>query len=217
MTAAVRDAFILANTQLTEPPACPEIRLHLATEVTPLWQATEDLLQKSNLAPPYWAFAWVGGQALARYILDQPAVVAGRRVLDFAAGCGVAAIAAAIAGAQSVEAAEIDPMAMTAIGLNARANGVTVGLTSRDPLAGDGEDWDLILAGDVCYERPMAEKVFAWLRRAAAGGATVLMADPGRAYLPATGLLKVAAYTVPCSLDLEDRTSREVTVYRIVG
>ena len=217
MTAVVRQAFIVANTQLAATQACPEIRLHLATEITPLWQATEDLLRRTNLAPPYWAFAWVGGQALARYILDQPELVAGRRVLDFAAGCGIAAIAAAIAGAQSAEAAEIDPMAMAAIGLNAQANGVAVGLTDRDPLDGDGEDWDLILAGDVCYERPMAETVFAWLRRAAAGGATVLMADPGRAYLPATGLLRVAGYTVPCSLDLEDRTSRDVTIYRIVG
>lgn len=217
MSGAPSDAFVLANTRLDRPPACPEIELYLASEITPLWLATEESLQQANLAPPYWAFAWVGGQALARYILDNPAVVAGRRVLDFAAGCGIAAIAAALSDASLVEAAEIDAMAMAAIGLNARANGVAVGLTAVDPLAGDGSRWDVILAGDVCYERTMADTVFHWLRRAAAGGATVLMADPGRAYLPATGLLKVGAYTVPCSLDLEDRTSRDATVYRIVG
>ncbi len=209
--------FILANTELVSPPACPEIKLHLATEITPLWQATEAFLQGSNLPPPYWAFAWVGGQAMSRYLLDTPSVVAGKRVLDFAAGCGIGAIAAALAGAAAVEAAEIDRVAATAIRLNAEANGTAVTVTTDDVLARSDCPWDVVMAGDVCYERPMAEAVFAWLRRCAAAGADVLMADPGRAYLPPTGLMKVASYTIPCSLELEDRTRRDATVYRIVG
>ncbi len=209
--------FILANTALASPPACPEIKLRLATEITPLWQATEAFLDANNLPPPYWAFAWVGGQAMARYLLDTPSVVAGNRVLDFAAGCGIGAIAAALAGAAAVDAAEIDPVAAAAIRLNAETNRTAIGITTEDVLAGGDCRWDVVMAGDVCYERPMAEAVFAWLRRCAASGADVLMADPGRAYLPRTGLMKVAAYVIPCSLELEDRTSREVTVYRIVG
>ncbi len=210
-------AFIQANTELTTAAACPEIRLYLATEVTPLWQATEAYLEGNNLPPPYWAFAWVGGQALARHLLDRPELVVGKRVLDFAAGCGIAAIAAAMGGAAAAEAAEIDPMALAAIALNATANGVAVTGTDQDVLERADCPWDVVLAGDVCYERPMAEKAFAWLRRCAAAGAEVLMADPGRAYLPRTGLMKVAAFTIECSLDLEDRTSRDVTVYKIVG
>jgi predicted nicotinamide N-methyase len=211
------EEFILGHTALVSPQACPEIRLHLASEITPIWQATESFLEAHNLAPPFWAFPWVGGQALARHLLDHPELVRDRIVLDFAAGCGIVAIAAAKAGARKVEAAEIDPMALAAIALNARANGVEIGLAEGDVLERTDCPWDLILAGDVCYERPMAEKVFAWMRACARQGAQVLLADPGRAYLPKTGLMRLAALTIACSLELEDRESREVGIYRIVG
>ncbi len=187
-----------------------------ATEVTALWQATEAELDQANLPPPYWAFCWAGGQALTRYVLDHPELVAGRRVLDFAAGCGASAIAAAQAGAARVEAAEIDAMAAAAIRLNAALNGVAVEVLGED-VVGAACRWDVVVAGDVCYERPMTEYIWPWLKRLAAAGATVLMADPGRAYLPRHGLLEVARTTVATSLELEDKASREVVVYRIVG
>ncbi len=210
-------AFILAHTVPASPPACPEITLHLASEITPLWLATESFLQGNNLPPPYWAFPWVGGQALSRHVLDTPRLVRGKRVLDFAAGCGMTAIAAAMRGAKTSQAAEIDPVAAAAIALNAEINGVAVEVLQGDVLARPDCPWDVVLAGDVCYERPMAEAVFAWLRRCAAAGAEVLLADPGRAYLPRTGLMKVAAFTIACSLELEDRVSRDAAVYQIVG
>lgn len=210
-------AFIAANTAIAAPPACPEVRLHLATEITPLWQATESYLDLNNLPPPYWAFCWAGGQALSRYLLDSPEVVRGKRVLDFASGCGVSAVAAAMAGAACVEANEIDDFAAASIRLNAALNGVAVDILCEDIIDREGCPWDVVAAGDVCYERPMAERVFPWLRRLAAAGAVVLMADPGRNYLPKFGLMKVAEYAVPTSLELEDRTSRDTVVYRIVG
>ncbi|MFO1059002.1 MAG: 50S ribosomal protein L11 methyltransferase [Dongiaceae bacterium] len=213
--AAAHAAFVRAQTALDAPPLVPEIRLHLATEVTPLWQATEATLQATGLAPPYWAFAWPGGQALARHLLDRPALVAGRRVLDFAAGSGLAAIAAARAGATSAEAAEIDPLACAAIALNAAANGVAVACGAED-LVGSPSRWDVVLAGDVCYERPMAGRVAAWLRQLAGAGALVLMGDPGRTYLPASGLAEQARYRVPTSRELEDRTERETVVWRVL-
>jgi predicted nicotinamide N-methyase len=211
------EEFILAHTAPASPPACPELRLHLASEITPLWQATEEFLARQNLAPPFWAFPWVGGQALARHILDHPELVAGKRVLDFAAGCGIVAIAAAKSGARKVEAAEIDPMALAAIALNARANGVAVEPTAENVLEQPDCPWDVVVAGDVCYEKPMAEKVFAWMRGCAREGAQVLMADPGRAYLPKTGLMRIGQMAVACSLELEDRESRDVGIYQIVG
>src|SRR5690348_14239868 len=161
-------SFVVAETALAAPPLVPEIRLYLASEITPLWQATEARLAETNTPPPYWAFAWPGGQAIARQLLDEPALVAGRRVLDFAAGSGLAAIAAAKAGASAVEAAEIDPLAGAAIALNAAANGVAVAWRKAD-LVGSDERWDVVLAGDICYERPMAERVMPWLRRLAGG------------------------------------------------
>lgn len=216
MIETTRD-FILAHTTVATPPACPEISLHMATEITPLWLASEEFLQQNNLSPPYWAFAWVGGQALSRYVLDTPDLVRDKRVLDFAAGSGMTAVAAVLAGARHCQAAEIDATAGAAIDLNAKLNGVAVEVILEDVLARPDCPWDVVLAGDVCYERPMAEQVFAWLRRCAQAGADVLMADPGRAYLPKTGLMKMAGYTIPCSLELEDRTSRSATVYKIVG
>jgi predicted nicotinamide N-methyase len=198
-------SFIKANTQLVTPPACPEIQLHLGTAITPMWHATEAEMHMINLPPPYWAFAWAGGQALARHILDSPWLVRGRKVLDFAAGSGIAGIAAAKAGAASVEATEIDAVASAAIGLNADATSAPPGL------------WDVVLAGDICYERPMAERCFPWLQRLAAQGAMVLLADPGRAYLPAKGLVRLADYTIPTSRDIEDRDSRLTVIYRVEG
>jgi len=204
--------FVLAETVIATPPLVPEIRLHLASEVVPLWQATETNLTERGLPPPYWAFAWPGGQALARHLLDHPDLVRGKRVLDFAAGSGLAAIAAAKAGAASTAAAEIDRFAIAAIGLNAKLNSVGLETIEADIL-GQAGGWDVVLAGDVCYERPMAERVGQWLGRLAAGGTQVLMGDPGRNYLPTTGLREVARYQVPTSLDLEDRISRETIVW----
>lgn len=208
--------FIMANTEIAQPPACPEISLWTATEVTPLWEATEAALLRVNLPPPYWAFCWAGGQALTRYVLDTPEIVRGKRVLDFAAGSGASAIAAAKNGAAHVQAVEIDAMAAIAIGLNARLNGVEVEVLCED-IVGQPCHWDVVVAGDICYEQPMTEYIFPWLRQLAAAGALVLMADPGRAYLPKNGLLEVARMHVSTSLDLEDRTRREVVVYKIVG
>lgn len=205
--------FVLRETVLAAPPLVPELRLHLANELVPIWQASEAMLEERNLAPPYWAFAWPGGQALARHVLDRPALVARRRVLDFAAGSGIAGVAAAMAGG-TVEAAEVDPVAAAAIALNAAANGVSVVCCTGD-LVGLPCRWDVVLAGDVCYERPMAERAVAWLRRLAGEGAAVLLGDPGRSYLPAAGLTALARYSVPTSLELEDREARDTTVWRL--
>ena len=210
-------AFVRAHTTLATLPLLPEIRLHLASELTPLWQATEATLAVQGLAPPYWAFAWVGGQALARYLLDEPEAVRGRRVLDFAAGSGVAGIAALKAGAAAVTASELEPLALAAIALNAAANGVAVTVCGEDLTAAPASGWDVILAGDVCYERPMAERVAGWLEAAAEVGALVLLGDPGRAYLPQHGLVALARYEVATTRELEDRESREVLIYRVAA
>ena len=208
-------AFIAAQTVVAAPPLTPEIRLHLATEITPIWQATEASLAQMNLPPPYWAFAWAGGQALTRFLLDHPDWVAGKRVLDFASGSGLSAIGAAKAGAASVQAAEIDDYAIAAIALNAAINDVAVELLREDQV-GLEPRWDVVLAGDVCYERPMAERVSPWFRALAGRGVAILMGDPGRAYLPPSGLVVLARYQVPTSLELEDRTQRETIVWRLM-
>ena len=210
MTAA---DFIRAHTTLAHPALVPELILWSATEITPLWQATEAWLAARDLAPPFWAFAWPGGQALARHVLDHPQLVAGRRVLDFAAGGGIAAIACARAGAASVAAAEIDPLARAAIALNAAENGVAVTVAAEDVVGTSGQ-WDLILAGDVCYEAPMTRHILPWLRHLA-GTAEVWIADPGRAYLPAEGLVAVARIVVATTTELEDRSERTVTLFRL--
>ena len=209
--------FITAHTAIAAPPLVPEIRLHLASEVTALWQATEATLAATGLPPPYWAFAWAGGQALARHLLDHPALVAGRRVLDFGAGSGLVAIAAARAGAAEAVAAEIDPFAAAAIALNAALNGVAVAVETDDLIDRWPPPWQIVLAGDLCYERPLAERLMRWLRRIAASGALVLLGDPGRAYLPAGGLEALARYAVPVPLELEDRVLREGVVWRVTS
>lgn len=196
-------------------PLCPGILLWQATEITPIWQATEDWLQKNGVPPPFWAFPWAGGQAVARLIADDPALVAGRRVLDFAAGSGLIAIAAMKAGAATATAVEIDPFAITAVGLNAALNGVTVTGVTADIIGRPLPDIDILLAGDVCYERPFAEAALAWFRDLANAGVIVLVGDPGRAYLPAQGLDKVATYAVPTTRELEDREVRITDVWRV--
>ena len=208
------EEFVALQTVVSRAPLVPEIALHLASEITPIWQATEAWLAEQNIEPPFWAFAWPGGQALARAVLDQPALVAGKRVLDFAAGCGIAAIAAARAGAALVEAAEIDPLALAAVRLNAALNGVAVATPPGD-VVGAPCRWDVIFAGDVCYEAPMTAHILPWLRGLVAAGAEVLIADPGRAYLPKAGLDPITRHTVPTTRELEDREVREVTIHRL--
>ncbi|WP_431856330.1 class I SAM-dependent methyltransferase [Azospirillum sp.] len=216
MTHADPATFVRTNTAIAHPSLLPEMRLHLATEVTPLWEATEATLARNNLPPPYWAFAWPGGQAVARYALDNPEAVRGKRVLDFAAGTGLVGIACALAGAAHVRAAEIDAFALAAMELNAALNGVALEAVSDDLVGRDLPDIDVVLAGDVCYERPMAERVTAWLRRIAATGTLVVLGDPGRAYVPTSGLERLGRYAVPTSLELEDRTLRETNVWRLL-
>ena len=209
-------SFVAANTVLQEPPLVPEIHLHLASEVVPLWQATEEALSRMGLPPPFWAFAWAGGQALARYILDHPDAVAGQRVLDFASGCGIAAIAAAKAGAMRVEASEIDAFALAALRLNSDANAAGIAATGEDLIGKDG-DWEVVLAGDICYERDLAERVFAWLQALSARGATVLIGDPGRNYLPKDGLERMISYAVKTTRELEDSDVRNASVWRVLA
>jgi predicted nicotinamide N-methyase len=208
-------AFIASHTAIAVPPLVPEIKLHLATQITPIWEATEADLARMNLPPPYWAFAWPGGQALTRFLLDHPDWVRGKRVLDFAAGSGLSAIGAAMAGAAKVEAAEIDGYASAAIALNARTNNVAISLINED-LIGCDPRWEIVLAGDVCYEKPMADRVIAWFRALAGRGVAILMGDPGRAYLPQDGLVELARYRVPTTLELEDRSMRETLVWRLM-
>ncbi len=210
--------FIADNTRPGRHPLVPEITLRLADRITPIWHATETGLEAQGVEPPYWAFVWPGGAATARLLLDRPERVAGRRVLDVAAGSGIAAIAAARAGAAAVTASEIDALAAAAIAENARANGVDVEVVLDDLLAAPAPAGErLILAGDVCYERRMAERMAIWLGAAARAGAEVWLADPGRAYLPGAGLEEIARYAVPTTRELEDRETRETVIYRLAG
>lgn len=209
-----RTAFILASTTLQSTQAVPEISLHLASEAHDLWRQTEEELQAIGLMPPpFWAFAWAGGQGVARHILDHPEIARGRSVLDFATGSGLVAIAAAKSGAGSVLAADIDPFCADAVRLNCLANGVQVGFCGSD-LVGTDEGWDVVLAGDIFYDRPMRDHVLPWLRQLAARGATVLAGDPGRAYLP-DGLEQMATYFIPVSLAIEDDEIKRTTVWRL--
>ncbi|MDD3445817.1 MAG: 50S ribosomal protein L11 methyltransferase [Zavarzinia sp.] len=208
-----RRRFILENTGIVVPPHTPELALHLATEAMDLWQRTEDELGQMGLPPPFWAFAWAGGQALARYLLDNPALVRGCRVLDFASGSGIVAIAAAKAGAARVLANEIDDFALTAIALNAEQNGETVELVAGDVIGRTDLGVDVVLAGDVCYEAPMAKRVTDWLAALAASGALVLIGDPGRSYLPRERLRRLIEYQVPVSRALEDMEIKKTAVW----
>ena len=207
-----RRAFILANTRLLTPPLAPELRLHLADEAVPLWQKTEEELGEMGLPPPFWAFAWAGGQALARHVLDHPGLVTGAKVLDFASGSGLVALAAARAGAARVEASEIDDFALSAIALNAEANEANI-LARAQNMIGRDEGWDVVLAGDVSYERDMATAVTEWLAGLAKRGARVWIGDPGRAYLARDRLERVAHYAVPVTRELEDAEIKNTGVY----
>jgi predicted nicotinamide N-methyase len=211
-------AFILANTRLKPVPHVPEIMLHVADESVPLWQKTEDELGAAGLPPPYWAFAWAGGQALARYVLDHRDAIRDKRVLDLAAGSGLVAIAAARAGAAPVIAADIDRFAEAAISLNAEANGVHIEVLMRDLLdeAMPAEPrYDTILVGDLFYERDTAARALGFLDRHAARGTTVLIGDPGRTYLPKQRLVKQCEYAVPVTRELEDLEIKRTAVWSL--
>ena len=205
------DIFIRDNSQLMAPQLVPEIKLYLASEVIPLWRKTEEELAAIGVPPPYWAFAWAGGQALARYLLDHPELVADKRVLDFGAGSGLVAVAAAKAGARHVVAADIDPFALAAIARNAEANNVVLEITAKD-MIGAADAFDLILVGDMCYERPLAERLMVWLRSVRS---VVVLGDPGRSYFPKSGLTRLALYSVPTTRELEDREIRETGVWQL--
>lgn len=216
MTSAARCAFIQAETRLLPVPYAPEIRLYLADEAIDLWQKTEEELALIGLPPPFWAFAWAGGQALARYVLDFPGMVAGKTILDFASGSGLCGIAAMKAGAKSCVAVDIDPFAFEAMSLNAAANGVDLKVRQGD-LIGADEGWDVVFAGDVFYEQDMAARVFGWLDDLRQRGATLLIGDPGRSYLPRHRLREVATYQVPVTRALEDAEIKKSSVWQIVG
>jgi predicted nicotinamide N-methyase len=209
--------FIRRNTVIATPPLVPEIRLHLATEITPIWQATEETLARAGVPPPFWAFAWAGGRALARFLLDHPGEIASRTVLDVGSGSGLVAIAAAKAGAARVLAAEIDHFGVAAIAANAELNGVSLAVTSADVLDTIDPSWEVVTAGDVCYERAMADRVTPWLARLAVQGSLVLLGDPGRAYLSRTAMIKRARYIVATSRELEDRDHREAFVWQVLA
>src|SRR5262245_8577189 len=214
-----RKAFIRANTRLKPVPLVPEIALHVAEESVPIWQKTEEELNEMGLPPPYWAFAWAGGQALARYVLDHPAEVAGKRVLDLAAGSGLVAIAAAMAGAAPVIAADIDAFTEPAIALNAQANDVYIEILTQDLLdrpAPLEPRYDTILVGDLFYERDTAKRALAFLDRNAAAGSRVLIGDPGRTYLPNDRLARLAEYSVPVTRELEDMEIKRTSVWELI-
>ena len=209
-------AFIRKETKVKPVPHAEEILLHVADEAMDLWQKTEDELGELGLPPPFWAFAWAGGQALARYILDNPDLVRGKRVFDFASGSGLIGIAAAKSGAAYVAANDIDPFAHHAMELNAGANNVTMAISSHNMIGNDLSSFDVILTGDICYEQPLADEVEFWLRDVAASGRMVLMGDPGRTYRPKQGLEKRAHYHVPTPRELEDNDVRSTSVWRIL-
>jgi len=210
-----RRAFIADNTRLLPTPHAPELVLHLADEITPLWKLTEEALEEIGLPPPFWAFAWAGGQALARYVLDHPQIVHGKTVIDFATGSGIVAVAAMKAGAKSVLAADIDVFCEAAVAMNAEANGVEIAFTDANLLDAPPPPADVLLAGDICYEGPMAAAVMAWLGKGRAAGATVLVGDPGRTYFPKDGLEKLAEYQVPTTRELEDLAIKRTSVWTL--
>jgi len=208
-----RAAFVRDNTRLQSPPHTPELILHLADEITPIWRLTEEELGEMGLPPPFWAFAWAGGQAIARYVIDHPEEVAGKSVLDFATGSGIVAIAAMKAGALSALANDIDDFCAAAVDANARANKVDVAFTSENLLDAAPPAVDVILAGDICYEKPLAERVLSWLKAAHDAGARVLIGDPGRTYFPKEGLVNLARYEVATTRELEDMEIKKTGVW----
>lgn len=215
MSPDARAAFIRANTEVLPVPLVREIRLHLAHEALPIWQKTEEELGEMGLPPPFWAFAWAGGQALARFVLDNPATVHGKRIIDLASGSGLVAIAAMKAGAASVLAADIDRFSAEAILINAVINAVAVEATADDLLLEPAPAADVILVGDLFYEKGLAARCLTWLQAARAKGADVLIGDPGRSYLPRSELLRIADYAVPVTRELEDAEIKKTAVWRL--
>ena len=209
-------AFIKAETRVKPVPHAEEIRLHLADEAMDLWQRTEEELGEMGLPPPFWAFAWAGGQALARYILDTPDLVAGKSVTDFACGSGLVGIAAMLAGAASCHAVDIDAFAVEAALANADLNDVTLSAEQTDITGGDPLATDLFFCGDVFYDKNMADKVLAYLDRLLETGTPVLIGDPGRSYLPKERLERLATYRVPVVGALEDNEIKKTCVYRLL-
>jgi predicted nicotinamide N-methyase len=209
-------AFVRRQTRLLPLADLPGIRLHLADDVTTVWHRAGALLGETDASLPYWAFAWSGGLALARYLLDHPEEVAGQRVLDVASGSGLCAIAAVKAGAASVQAIDIDPLSAAAVAINARANGVRIGFTLGDATAISPSAGDVILAGDICYEEGMAARLLDWLRSGASDGARVLLGDPGRTYLP-EGLTRLASYRVRSSREIEEAETKDSSVFTIAA
>lgn len=210
-----RAAFIRANTSVLQPPLVPEVKLHLAHEAVPLWQKTEEELGEMGLPPPFWAFAWAGGQALARHVLDNPLLVQGKQVIDLASGSGLVGIAAMQAGAASVLAADIDGFSLEAMRLNAELNGVALEVTGDNLLNAPAPECGIILVGDLFYERDLAAKVFAWLIEAETRAIPALIGDPGRSYLPREKLSKVGEYKVEVTRDLEDAEIKWTSVWRL--
>ena len=210
-----RAAFIRANTKLLCPPLVPEIKLYLAEESLPIWLKTEEELGEINVPPPFWAFAWAGGQALARYLLDNRDLVAGKTVLDLGCGSGLTAIAPMMAGAKSALAADIDMLALAATTLNAEANGVIVSVTSENLLAFPPKPFDVTLVGDLFYERAMSDHVLAYIEAAARQGSAILIGDPQRNYFPRDRFTKVAEYNVPVTRELEDNEIKRTAVWRL--
>lgn len=209
-------AIVRATTHLEAAPLVPELRLHLAADAIEAWEQAERLTGR-RLPPPYWAVAWPGSQALARHVLDHAFLVVGRRVLDFASGCGLAAIAAAVAGAREVLASDLDPLAAAAQRLNASTSGVELATTTDDLVGRELPDVDVVLAGDVCYERGPSARIAAWLRALAIRGATVLLADPGRTFAPTDDLEPLATYVVATSRTLERAERTPTTVWRVLA
>ena len=210
------DDFIRTSTALLSPPHVPEIRLHLADEAIALWEKTEEELHEMGVPPPFWAFAWAGGQGLARYVLDHPETVVDETVLDFASGSGLVAIAAMKAGAASVLAADVDPFCGAAVKLNAAANDVQLEFVHQDLIGKDG-GWSIILAGDVFYDKTLADRLIGWFDRLAARGAKILVGDPGRTYLPKQELIALSSYEVPVTRALEDAEVKRTTVWQWKG
>jgi len=209
------EAFIRANTALQPVPHAPEISLYVADEITPIWKMTEAALGGLGISPPFWAFAWAGGQALARYVLDNRELVRGKAVLDFASGSGLCAIAAMKAGAARALANDVDPFCRAAIAVNAEANGVVVESLIADLLDRPPPAVDVILAGDICYEKTISQRVMAWLGIARAEGVTVLVGDPGRTYFPRQGLVQLAQYEVQTTRELEDFEIKKTGVWTL--
>jgi predicted nicotinamide N-methyase len=210
-----RRAFIVENTRLVSPVLCPEIRLRLITDSCTLWHATERDLASLAIMDPYWGFCWAGGQALSRFVLDHPEVVAGKRVIDFGTGCGVGAVAAAMAGVKSVLASDIDPMAVEAAQLNAQVNGVTIETTTVDLIGDPLSGYDVLFAGDMFYDAAFAGEVLAWLRSIPSTDFKVFLADPGRGNLACAPVRPVALYKAPSDVDIRGKHLVETRVYQL--